>query len=44
MARATYKRCNLTLDLTTIRKCKELADEKGQSVFRSGSVVGVSSP
>jgi hypothetical protein len=32
MAKPTYKRCNLTLDLSTIRKCKKLADEKGQSV------------
>jgi hypothetical protein len=32
MKRIVYKRCSITLDLGTIRKCKELASEKGQSV------------
>jgi hypothetical protein len=32
MTNVVYKRCSITLDLGTIRKCKELASEKGQSV------------
>jgi Ribbon-helix-helix protein, copG family len=32
MRRLTYRRCSITLDLSTIEKCKELANEKGQSV------------
>ena len=32
MTRTVYKRCSMTLDLGTIRKCKLLAAEKGQSV------------
>jgi hypothetical protein len=27
-----YKRCSITLDLNTIRKCRELAAELGQTV------------
>jgi hypothetical protein len=31
--RPVFKRCNLTLDLTTLRKCRELADQcGGQSI------------
>jgi hypothetical protein len=32
MTNVVYKRCSITLDLGSIRKCKELASEKGQSV------------
>lgn len=32
MSKIVYKRCCLTLDLGTIRKCKELANDKGQTV------------
>ena len=32
MTRVVYKRCNLTLDTETIRKSKELANQKAQSV------------
>jgi hypothetical protein len=32
MTKIVYKRCTMTLDLATTWKCKELAEEKGQSV------------
>jgi hypothetical protein len=32
MTRVVYKRCSLTLDTETIRKSKELANQKAQSV------------
>ncbi len=32
MKKLVFKRCTITLDATTIRKCKELAVAKGQSV------------
>jgi len=32
VTRVVYKRCSLTLDTETIRKSKELANQKAQSV------------
>ena len=32
MTKIVYKRCTMTLDLSTTQKCRELAEEKGQSV------------
>jgi hypothetical protein len=32
MTKVVYKRCSLTLDTETIRKSKELANQKAQSV------------
>jgi len=32
MTKTVFKRCNLTLDQKTIRECKELANERAQSV------------
>jgi hypothetical protein len=32
LRKVTFRRCSVTFDLNTIKKCRELAAQKGQSV------------